>query len=535
MSAIEGGAEAPDLVLVTAPSTAGARTGAEDDLPAAARAAAQETLALLQAWLAAEQLVDTRLVLLTERAVAVEGGLELDLAAAPLAGLLRSAQSEHPGRFATIDGDGAEASHRALGGALGASAEEPQLALREGAIFVPRLARQGVRGQPESAPPIDPERTVLVTGGTGGLGALVARHLVAEHGARHLLLASRRGPGGAGAAELQAPSSTSSAPRSASPPATSPTAPRSPPARLRSPPSDPLGAVVHAAGVLDDGVLESLDAERLDAVLRAQGRRRLAPARADPRLDLAAFVLFSSAAGAARRRGQANYAAANAFLDALAQQRRASGLPATSLAWGPWAERSRHGRALVEDRARRRSPSRSGAASASADRRSGLTLFDAALASARPLIAPLRLRRHRAAQAGLRRCSAGGPTRAWCAARPACDRPAARCAERLAGVPEAERREAASSSLSAPRSLPSLGHASADAVEPDRAFKDLGFDSLAAVELRNRLDAATGLRLPATIVFDYPTAARLASHLLDQLRRKRTALTPQFASATAVR
>ncbi|MFT2018189.1 type I polyketide synthase [Streptomyces sp. 796.1] len=356
--------------------------------------------------------------------------------------------------------------------------------------------------------------TVLVTGATGTLGGLVARHLVEAHGVRHLLLTSRRGPAADGAGELLAELRKAGAePELVACDAADRQALA---ATLAAIPADrPLTAVVHAAGVADDALAASLTDEQVERVLRPKvdAARNLHELTAGS--DLAAFVLFSSASGLFGTPGQANYAAANAYLDALAAHRRQRGLPATSLAWGLWDRAS----ALTEhlDRADLARVGRTGALPiAPAD---GLRLLDAALTADEPLLAPVPLD-----LAGLRSRAAGGepvppllrglvraPARRSAAATDAAGGADA-LLRKLADAPRAER-ERLLLDLVRSHAATVLGHASAQAVEPDRAFRDVGFDSLTAVELRNRIGTATGLRLPAAVVFDHPTPLALAAHI----------------------
>ncbi|MEJ2854913.1 MULTISPECIES: SDR family NAD(P)-dependent oxidoreductase [unclassified Saccharothrix] len=329
--------------------------------------------------------------------------------------------------------------------------------------------------------------TVLITGGTGTLGLELARHLVARHGVRRLVLVSRSG---GTAPELGVDVRVVACDVSD----------RAQVAELVASIPD-LTAVVHAAGVLDDAVVEALTPEQVVRVF--EPKVRAAWHLHELTADLAAFVLFSSSAGLLGSPGQAGYAAANAFLDALAVHRRSLGLPAVSLAWGYWAQSSgMTGHLADHDRERL---ARSGVVPLATDH--ALELFDAALATDRAVVAPVALNPAR---------TPAGPS----ALRGLTGRKARRTplggADRLRSLPESERRTALRDLVTATTATV-LGHASPDAVDARRPFKDLGFDSLTAVELRNRLASATGLRLPATLTFDHPTPERLVDHLLDQI------------------
>ncbi|WP_405716141.1 type I polyketide synthase [Streptomyces xanthophaeus] len=360
--------------------------------------------------------------------------------------------------------------------------------------------------------PWNPEGTVLVTGGTGGLGRALARHLVTEHGVRHLLLAGRRGPDSPGAAELRAELAELGAEVTL---AACDAADRTELTALLGSVSEahPLTAVVHAAGVLDDGVVTSLTPERLRTVLRPKAVAAWNLHELTRHLDLADFVLFSSAAGTFGNAGQGNYAAANTFLDGLARHRQVTGLPATSLAWGLWAQASEM-TGHLDDGDRDRARSTGGLPLATRD---GLTLFDAALAARRPLLVPLRLdnavlrRRAPEAQPSILRALFRGT-----AARRAVEAGAGTAGgglrQRLAALPATER-QTVLIELVTTYAAAVLGHADAGLIHAGKAFRDLGFDSLTAVELRNRLGTATGLRLPAALVFDHPTPLALAGHL----------------------
>ncbi|MGW7825271.1 SDR family NAD(P)-dependent oxidoreductase, partial [Streptomyces puniciscabiei] len=361
-------------------------------------------------------------------------------------------------------------------------------------------------------PAPDPDGTVLITGGTGGLGSLLARHLVTRHGVRHLLLAGRRGPDAPGARGLRAELTEHGAQVEVV--ACDLTAPGAVRDLLGAVPDEhPLTAVVHTAGVLDDGVLDALTSDRLDTVLRPKADVAWQLHEQTRDLDLAAFVLYSSTAGLMGSPGQANYAAANAFLDALAEHRRAHGLTALSLRWPGWAQDVGGMTADLTERDLRRT-SALGLPPLTAEQ--GLALFDAALATDAAALAPLPfggapLPPGVAVPALLRglvrpgRRSAGGGT----VTRGA-------LVDRLAALPADERRRYLVELVRA-EAAGVLGHDTGEAVDADHEFRRLGVDSLTAIELRNRLAGATGLQLPTTLVFDYPTPRRLAVHLLGEL------------------
>ncbi|WAP56084.1 type I polyketide synthase [Streptomyces sp. S465] len=522
--AVEAEGIAPDVVLVPCLPD----LGTPGDTVGAAHAVVRRTLALVQEWIAEERFADSRLVLLTRGAVAVATGEDAgaegvdDLTHAAAWGLVRSAQAEHPGRFVLVDladTDG-DPVHGAVHGWLPAlvaalRTDEPQLAVRAGAVHAPRLARVAALDA-AAVPGLDPAGTVLVTGASGTLGGLLARHLVTERGARRLLLTSRRGAEAAGAAELAAELGALGAEVTW---AACDAADRDALARVIAsvPAAHPLTAVIHAAGVLDDGVVESLTAERVDQVLRPKVDAAWHLHELTRGLDLAEFVLFSSAAGVFGNPGQGNYAAANAFLDALAQHRRAQGLPAVSLAWGLWEDEGGMAATLATADRQRMSRGSMGALSNA----EGLALFDVSgLAGPAVLIpAALDLATLRAqSMAGvvpLLRGLIRTPVRRAAAGGGGADE-AAGLAERLAGMSAAER-DRFLTNLVCGQVATVLGYGSAAAIEPGAAFKELGFDSLTAVELRNRLGAATGLRLPATLIFDYPTPDALAGHLRAEL------------------
>jgi acyl transferase domain-containing protein/acyl carrier protein len=518
-AALREGAPAPELVLVDAKTiaqVAAPGTDGADGLAGHVRQVTARTLELLQSWIASEPLAEAKLLLLTEGAVAVADGEAPSLEQAALVGLMRSAQSEHPGRFGLVDLDGSELSRGSLYGAL--ASEEPELALREGVLHFPRFGRAAVRTE-ESDPTarFDAQGTVLITGGTGALGALVARHLVVEHGVGHLLLVSRRGERAAGAEGLRAELEELGCEVAI---AACDVADRAGLQELLASVSTehPLRAVVHTAGVLDDGVIESLDEERLARVMSpkvdaAINLHELAGQTADTEL-----ILFSSAAAAVGSPGQANYAAANAFLDALAFHRRAHGLPGVSLAWGAWAQTSGMTGELTESE--RVLFERQGILPLADEQ--GLELFDLALDTGEPLLLPMRLDTsalRAQAKVGMLPAVLRGLIRM--PARRAADGQGS-LAAKLAESPESDWEQIVSE-LVRSHVAGVLGHASADAIDPERPFKEAGFDSLAAVELRNRLGQATGLKLPSTLVFDYPTPAAVATLVRSKVTAGNTA------------
>jgi len=519
---ITGDGTCPGLVLALFPP------GGDAGLPAAAHAAAGQVLSFVQDWLADERLASCPVVILTSGAVRAGPGEQVsDLASAPAWGLVRSAQAENPGRFILLDTDGRDASCQALPAAVTAAvAGESQLALREGSAYVPRLARvpAPAGGQARWAP--GSGGTILVTGATGVLGSMLARHLARVHGARHLLLASRGGPGAPGAAALQAELSGLGAEVTlVSCDAADPDALAGLLAAI--PAGHPLAAVIHTAGVVEDGVIATLTPGHLQSVLRPKVDAAWNLHRLTRGLDLSAFILFSSVAGTFGPPGQANYAAANAFLDALASYRRDSHLPALSLGWGLWEQHSGMTSQLSQaDHAR---INRGGLEPLSSEQ--GLALFDRALTLDQATVIPAQLDmaalRAQASSAMLPPLLSGlvhAPARRAAST--------SSLAQRLARTPEAEQEQLLLELVRATASTV-LGHATPQAIGSDQAFSKIGFDSLTAVDLRNHLNAAAGLRLPATLIFDYPTPAALAAYLRTELLGIAAAAPGQAAARTA--
>ncbi|MFH9727802.1 thioester reductase domain-containing protein [Streptomyces sp. NPDC017254] len=531
-AAVAAGREVPFVVLRTRPEPAGS-------LPGSVHATTEKVLTLLRQWLADERLEGTRLVVATSGAVATDEGEDVtDLAGAAVWGLLRSAQSEHSGRIVLVDTDpdadpdaflapapaapdasAAPAPTTAgAGHVVGqlnalAAAGEPQAALRAAGVYVPRLAR-ATAPAPGTAPVWNPDGTVLITGGTGSLGALFARHLITEHGVRHLLLTSRSGPAAAGAKELSAELTGLGARVTL---AACDTADHTALAELLAtiPAGLPLTGVVHAAGVLDDGLVTALTPERLHGVLRPKVDAAWNLHRLTRDDKLTAFVLFSSIAAAVGGPGQSNYAAANQFLDALAQHRHAHGLPATSVAWGLWEQSGGMSGHLSETDLGR--IARSGFRPV--PQRQGPALLDRAVALGRPAVVATPL------DIAVLREQPGRVPAVLTALAPAPDRRDAAgqdeaatgsLADRIAGLAGPEREQAV---LDAVLTLGAavLGHPDTAGIQPGQPLTKLGFDSLTSVELRNRLSALAGTRLPATLVFDHPTPAALAAFVGAQL------------------
>ncbi|SCL72044.1 Acyl transferase domain-containing protein [Micromonospora citrea] len=508
---LAGGEPAPEAVIVPIGDVGDPTDPA---LAGQARATTHRTLAALRTWLADDRFADSRLVLVTRDAVAAGEQQTVNLRQAPVWGLLRTAQLEHPGRCQLVDLDDSPDSAAALAAAVASG--EPQLAVRAGQVRTPRLGRvpAGVEPLPGG---IDPDGTVLITGGTGVLGRILARHLATTHGVRHLLLAGRRGAAAEGIGDLVAELAgagtevTVAACDAADPDALA--------ALLAGvPAAHPLTAVVHAAGVLDDGVLESMTPERVDAVAvpKIDAAWHLHRLTADA--NLAAFVLFSSAAATLGSAGQSNYAASNAFLDALAAHRRAGGLAGISLAWGLWEQASGMTGHLGDDDVRRMAEQ--GAAGLATEQ--ALNLFDAAWRLDTAAVVPMRLdvgtlrgQAETGTLAPMLRALVRVPLRRSVDATGARSN-GVQLSQRLAGLAGPERLKVVLDVVRA-NIAAVLGHAGADAVDPNRLFTDLGFDSLTAVDLRNRLNGLSGLRLPATLVFDYPTPTALAEKLTSEI------------------
>jgi acyl transferase domain-containing protein/NAD(P)-dependent dehydrogenase (short-subunit alcohol dehydrogenase family)/acyl carrier protein len=551
IGAIDGGTPVPEVVL----THFGGNELAPQEPLSVSRQILERSLSLLQEWLAEVRLQDSRLVFITTRAMSA-GSNEgtVDLAAAPLWGLVRSAQSENPERFMLADINGSDDLFSAL--ALALNAGESQIALRGGEVLVPRLRRvvsergemagvgQAAEGQPDSdgedgeemvgtgqarggrPDPVDRNRavseiglstsgqpgSVLISGGTGSIGAALARHLVDRHGVRSVVLASRQGPLAPGADSLERELIELGAQASI---VACDVSDREQLAELiASIPSEyPLSAVVHAAGALDDGVIDSMTPERIDRVLKPKLDAAWHLHELTKELDLSAFILFSSSNGTIGGPGQSNYAAANVSLDALAAHRREQGLSAVSMAWGLWETDEGMTRNLTAaDRARME---RAGVLPLSFEE--GLRLFDAAYVAGEPLMIPARL--NMATLRAQARTGVMTPLLRGLIRMPAhglAEGARESLARRLASTPENARKRMVLDLVRAEVAAV-LGHPSPDAIDAHRAFNELGFDSLTAIELRNRLATTSGVQLPATLAFDYPSPAALSDFLLEQV------------------
>ncbi|MGH3771302.1 MAG: AMP-binding protein, partial [Pseudonocardiaceae bacterium] len=483
--AVATSSTAPDVALVSAAVDPPEGTGSGD----AARRAADELSYQLDAWSAEPRMTGSRLVVVTRGAVATSSGEDIQyLAHAPLWGLVRCAQAEHPDRFILVDVD-ADSTLSATALPAAVCSGEPQLALRSGVALLPLLARVSASAGEDTCALLDPRRTVVITGADSARGAAIARHLVAGYGARNLLLISPRGSVDGTAAALRSELTARGAKvvLSACDPAD-----RHALASVFAKHGRPLTAVIHTQSD-PERILEST----VDGALNLHELTR--------GTELAAFIVFSSAVGVLGAAGRGYEAAAAAFIDALAQHLRVGGLPALSLAWGPWEPANQLATAV---------PAGTGQMSA----QQGLAMFDgartagqAALVVARLDVATLQVPAAMGTVPALLRglvdiSAASTPDKASASA----------LRQRLARLTEPEQQ----------RALVELVRTEAAKVRDldgpatvgrECTFRELGFTSLAAVELRNRLTEATGLRLPATLVFDHPTPSALAQRLRAEL------------------
>jgi acyl transferase domain-containing protein/acyl carrier protein len=482
----------------------------DENAAEAAERATSSLLAELQAWLRARQAI--RFVLVTSHALDTGDGGVHALAHAPLVGLLRSVRHEHPDKgWLHLDTDGSEASMAALPVTLTAE-DELEVALREGERLVPRLVRaDGPRLARRL--PLRHDGTVLVTGGTSGLGAEIAKHLVQHHGVKRLLLASRRGAVGAG--ELIAQIDALGAHATV---AACDVADRVALQRLLEaiPSAHALTAVFHCAAVVDDALAASLSTKDIERTFAPKVRGAWNLHQLTRERELAAFVMFSSIAGVIGNEGQSAYAAANTFLDALSAERRRLGLVAHSLAWGTWAEVGMAARGSERQQARAREAGLTPLAPDAA-----LALMDRALLTSAPLLVPLAIDESTSRQpaaAALARLlavvasTAGAPAVAQTASKQS-------LLVQLQTLGPGERAqellELVRSEVAAMLKLPSV-----DGLHETKRFDELGMDSLMGVDIRRRLELRLAIKLPATLVFDYPSCGLLVTYLLDAIGRQ---------------
>ena len=478
--------------------------------PGATRAVAEQGLRFLRAWLDDPHTADVELVLITRGALRPR--VDADLAYAPLVGMVRSARSEYPERSLRVaDVGSADPTRAQILHGLEVQ-QEPEILWSESTILVPRLSRVSELG--DTPRPFAADGTVLITGGTGELGRALSLHLVRTHGVRHLVLTSRRGNTGmaptfiaeveaAGAQSVRVVACDVS------------NAVELSRALATIPSTHALTGVFHLAGVLDDGLLVSQTPERLRHVMapKVDGAWYLHELTRDQ--DLSAFVLFSGLAGTLGGPGQSNYAAANTFLDGLAELRRSQGLVGASLAWGLWRQ-SHGGMAADLNEADLARLARNGVSALSAE--AGFELLDAALRSSAIRLVPARLelaqmRRNlegAAAPALLRTLLPQGARRGLAPRR------GRAFAETLAGLSETERlarvRELVRREVSAV-----LGVSEARSINANKGFSELGVDSLMALELSRRLQQRTGLNTPKTLTFDHPNVDSVCHWVLAEL------------------
>lgn len=498
---------------------------ADEDKTVAARRACREVLAHVQRWLSDSS--ERPMVLLTRNGVAVKDSDVVDPAAAAVWGFMRSVQAEHPGRFVVVDVSDLTDTPGTLVGVD--TATEPQLAIRAGTAYVPRLVSAADDRGPDSGRQDWSRGTVLVTGASGALGELVARHAVNRLGAQHLVLLSRSGADTPSAEALDAElrrlgTSVSRVACDVSDLASLAGV------LAAIDPEYPLRAVVHAAGVLDDGLVEFLSEERIDRVFAPKVDGAWYLHELTRSLPLSAFVLFSSVTGTVNTAGQANYAAANSFLDALAEYRRSAGLVASSLAWGPWTVGMAGELSDVRRAGLRRRQGMVPLAPAA-----GMALFDSALTVNRPVVLPVAFDRAELGAVtdsvvlrGLRTGTHAVELAGTSAARPGdhdsdlpgpvtrSTPPGADLSAKIAQMPTDEQvRELSSLLLSI--SAVVLDHPSPDGMDPEMSLQEMGFDSLSWMEFRNRIKEDAGVSIPAAVIQKYPTLTVLAARLREMM------------------
>jgi acyl transferase domain-containing protein/thioesterase domain-containing protein len=493
----------------------------ESGRQAACPAGLAATLLLVQAL--GDAGIGARLWVLTSGAVAAGQAGPVRSAQTMAWGLGRVAAMEYPARWGGLIDVPATLSARMAGwlrGVLSEQSGEDQVAIREAGV----LARRLVRGPAATAVGRwRPSGPVLVTGGTGAAGGQVARWL-AGRGAPGLVLVSRRGIGAGDTAGLVARLAGTGTAVTVAACDVADRADLGALWRRQAATGAPVRAVVHAAGVLDDGVIDALTPARLAGVAAVKAAAAIwLDELAGDQVD--AFVLFSSMACAIGTAGQGNYAAANAALDAIAEDRRARGLAGTSVAWGVWG-----GGGLVTGQVAARAarggvtamPPRAAAAAL------GRVLDLSAATEAAAMVADVDWARYAPAITGSRPSpllsgipEARQAMEAIAAAAAAVAQSAGtggqgRLVDRLAGLPAAEQERLVLEAVCGLAALV-LGYESAEAMPADAVLQDLGFDSLTAVEFRNRLETISGLVLSTTLVFDFLTPGALAHYVQSEL------------------
>ncbi|MFV6051854.1 SDR family NAD(P)-dependent oxidoreductase, partial [Streptomyces sp. NPDC056297] len=514
---LDAGRAAPGTVVVDA-----TEYGTPEASYTAARKSALNALSTAQRLLADERLQSAELVWVTRDSVAASATDRLDgLANATVWGLVRAVRAEHPDRsIRLVDLGGQDVDPAVVARAL-AMTDEPEIAVRQGDVLTPRLVPGTATATATSTdgrePLFDPRGSVLVTGGVGELGRLVAHHLVRAHGVRHLVLTSRRGPQTPGADNLVRDLTQAGAETVRVVPCD--VSDREQTAALLSDvaPEHPWTGVFHLAGATDDALLADQDQERLHRVMASKVAGATHLAELTQGLDLSAFVLFSSVSGVLGGPGQSNYAAANSWLDALATRLRSEGRAAVSLSWGMWEQNgsgmtARLGQA---DIARMR---RQGVGALT--ERQGLRALDEALAGDRAHLVPVRLVLAAVQREADRNGEVQALLRGLVRTRRHRTDPAPEFGlhlrDQLTALPKQERLTALVA-LVRQEAAVVLGGTRPESVGEQEVFQKLGMDSMIAVELRRRLSTATGVQLPPTLAFDYPTPVAVAGLLLDRL------------------
>ncbi|MGW4690685.1 SDR family NAD(P)-dependent oxidoreductase, partial [Streptomyces sp. NPDC004244] len=523
---------APDRIVIDATVY-----GSHEEAHLNAQQSAERALGIARRLLGDERLAATELVWVTRDSVTATSDDALHgLANATVWGLVRAVRGEHPERAVRLVDLGVDQVDPALLARVLDTADEPEIAVRDGEVLTPRLVPEAAAATSADHPlPLDPQGTVLVTGGTGDLGRRVARHLVRAHGLRHLVLTSRRGPQAPGADDLVRELTEAGAESVRILACDVSERSQAAAALSAADPAHPWTGVVHLAGATDDALLADQDPERLRTVMapKVAGAAHLAKLTED--LDLSAFVLFSSVSGVLGGPGQSNYAAANAWLDALAARLRREGRTAVSLSWGMWEQNGDGMTAQLgqADIARMR---RQGVGALTEQQ--GLRALDHALAGSRSQLVPVRLElaavQREADRGGDVHPLLRGLVRLRRRRVDADPRSRSELRDRLAALPTEERLTALVT-LVRQEAAVVLGGTRPESVGEQEVFQKLGMDSMTAVELRRRLSTATGLQLPSTLAFDYPTPLAVAGLLLDRLSLAPAVASPARRAADAGR